>query len=210
MWQIEEHRCVDKQLASAPREILKRYEKCKDIAMLSGPPGLRLIKGLNDEALSGKWDGHRSSRLGSFVAATTLFVYGAVEIVQLIHETLALGVSSKGAKALTLAFIEVVDLFLLGTVLYIIALGLYELFIDDDLRLPEWLAVHDLDDLKNKLTGVVIVVMGVLFLGQVVTWDGRQDLLRYGGAVALVIAALTYFLSQRSRKTKSRKDDAPD
>jgi len=46
------------------REILKRYEKWKDIAMLSGPPGLRLIRGFNDEALSGKWDGHRSSRLG--------------------------------------------------------------------------------------------------------------------------------------------------
>ena len=147
--------------------------------------------------------------LGSFVAATTLFLYGAVEIVQLIQETFALGVSSKGAKALTLAFIEVVDLFLLGTVLYIVALGLYELFIDDNLRLPEWLAVHDLDDLKNKLTGVVIVVMGVVFLGQVVTWDGQQDLLRYGGGVALVIAALTYFLSQRSRKTKGREDNAP-
>ena len=64
MWRIEEHRRVDKQLSSAPREILKRYEKWKDIAMLSGPPGLRLIKGLNDEALSGEWKGHRSSRLG--------------------------------------------------------------------------------------------------------------------------------------------------
>lgn len=64
MWRIEEHRRVDKDLASAPREILKRYEKWKDIAMLSGPPGLRLIKGFNDEALSGKWQGYRSSRLG--------------------------------------------------------------------------------------------------------------------------------------------------
>lgn len=64
MWRIEEHRRVDKQLASAPREILKRYEKWKDIAMLSGPPGLRLIRGFNDEALSGEWKGHRSSRLG--------------------------------------------------------------------------------------------------------------------------------------------------
>ena len=63
MWRIEEHRRVDKQLASAPREILKRYEKWKDIAMLSGPPGLRLIRGFNDEALSGEWNGHRSSRL---------------------------------------------------------------------------------------------------------------------------------------------------
>ena len=64
MWRIEEHLRVDKQLSGAPREILKRYEKWKDIAMLSGPPGLRLIRGFNDEALSGKWDGHRSSRLG--------------------------------------------------------------------------------------------------------------------------------------------------
>ena len=64
MWRLEEHRRVDKQLSGAPREILKRYEKWKDIAMLSGPPGLRLVQGFNDEALSGKWDGHRSSRLG--------------------------------------------------------------------------------------------------------------------------------------------------
>jgi addiction module RelE/StbE family toxin len=64
MWRIEEHRRVDKQFGSAPREILKRYEKWKDIAMLSGPPGLRLIKGFHDEALAGEWEGHRSSRLG--------------------------------------------------------------------------------------------------------------------------------------------------
>jgi mRNA-degrading endonuclease YafQ of YafQ-DinJ toxin-antitoxin module len=64
MWRIEEHRRVDKQLSAVPREILKRYEKWKDIAMLSGPPGLRQIGGFNDEALFGKWNGYRSSRLG--------------------------------------------------------------------------------------------------------------------------------------------------
>ena len=64
MWRIEEHRRVDKQAASAPKEILKRYEKWKDIATISGPPGLRLIKGFHDEALSGEWEDYRSSRLG--------------------------------------------------------------------------------------------------------------------------------------------------
>jgi addiction module RelE/StbE family toxin len=64
MWQIEEHWRVDRRLSDAPREILKRYEKWKDIAAMSGPPGLRLIKGFHDEALSGKWAGYRSSRLG--------------------------------------------------------------------------------------------------------------------------------------------------
>ena len=65
MWRIEEHRRVDKQLSGrVPQEVLKRYEKWKDIAMLSGPPGFRAIKGFHDEALSGDWKGYRSSRLG--------------------------------------------------------------------------------------------------------------------------------------------------
>jgi addiction module RelE/StbE family toxin len=65
MWRIEEHRNVDKELSSGrvPVEILKRYEKWKDIAMLSGPMGLRAIKGFRDEALFGEWKGFRSSRL---------------------------------------------------------------------------------------------------------------------------------------------------
>lgn len=65
MWDIEEHRRVDKQLSSSvPIEDLKRYEKWKDIARISGPAGLRAIKGFHDAALSGEWKGHRSSRLG--------------------------------------------------------------------------------------------------------------------------------------------------
>ena len=65
MWQIEEHRRVDKQLSGAvPIEFLTGYEKWKDIAGISGPQGLRVIKGFHDEALSGVWKGHRSSRLG--------------------------------------------------------------------------------------------------------------------------------------------------
>ncbi|HEX5640347.1 MAG TPA: type II toxin-antitoxin system mRNA interferase toxin, RelE/StbE family [Burkholderiaceae bacterium] len=64
MWRIDEYRRVDRQLAGAPIEILKRYEKWKDIAAVSGPSGLRLIKGFRDEALAGQWKGHRSSRLG--------------------------------------------------------------------------------------------------------------------------------------------------
>jgi hypothetical protein len=41
----------------SPLEVLKRYEKWKDIVRLSGPPGVRLIKGFHDEVLAGKWKG---------------------------------------------------------------------------------------------------------------------------------------------------------
>jgi len=64
MWMIYEQRNVPKQLRSLPIDILKRYEKWKDIVSISGPHGLRMIKGFHDESLRAEWKGHRSSRLG--------------------------------------------------------------------------------------------------------------------------------------------------
>ena len=64
MWEIYEHQSLTKKLSRLPLEVLKRYEKWKDIVYISGSEGLRLIKGLRDESLKGQWQGHRSSRLG--------------------------------------------------------------------------------------------------------------------------------------------------
>ena len=64
MWQILEHRNVLRRVRKMPTQVLKRYEKWKDIVQLSGPEGLRLIRGFDDELPRGDWKGHRSSRLG--------------------------------------------------------------------------------------------------------------------------------------------------
>jgi uncharacterized membrane protein YqhA len=56
--------------------------------------------------------------------------------------------------------------------------------------------------LKEKLVGVIIVVMAVLFLGKLEGWDGKTDLLNPGVSIAVMIAALTYFISQK-KKSKS-------
>ena len=63
MWKIYEHKSALKGFKSLPIDILKRYEKWKDIVAISGPTGLKQIKGFNDEALRGEWKGYRSSRL---------------------------------------------------------------------------------------------------------------------------------------------------
>lgn len=81
MWRIEEHRKVEKQLEAVPKDILARYEKWLDIAMISGPPGLRAIKGFRDEALSGEWKGHRSSRL----SLQYRIIYRVVAVEQLFQ-----------------------------------------------------------------------------------------------------------------------------
>ena len=63
MWEVWEHRRVARRVQRLPVEILKRYEKWKDVVRISGPQGLKQIRGFNDEALLGDWKGHRSSRL---------------------------------------------------------------------------------------------------------------------------------------------------
>ena len=93
-----------------------------------------------------------------------------------------------------LYFIEIFDLFLLGTVMLIMALSLYELFIDADVKVASRLNIQTFDDLKTNLVSVVIAVMAVTFLGQIISWDGETQLLGIGVAAALVIAALNFYL----------------
>src|SRR5262249_11885212 len=89
---------------------------------------------------------------------------------------------------------EIFDLFLLGTVMLIMALSLYELFFDSDLKLPARLEIHTFEDLKSNLVTVVIVVMAVTFLRPIVSLNGEAELFSFCLVVALVIAALNFYL----------------
>jgi mRNA-degrading endonuclease RelE of RelBE toxin-antitoxin system len=77
VWSILEHKSVAKALKKAPKQVRERYEFWKNVIRHSGPEGLRALSGIghngpegpraitgfNDEALSGQWEGFRSSRL---------------------------------------------------------------------------------------------------------------------------------------------------
>lgn len=63
MWQILEHKRLERRFKTLPVDVLKRYEKWKDIVSISGPVSLGLIRGFRDETLGGQWKGYRSSRL---------------------------------------------------------------------------------------------------------------------------------------------------
>lgn len=137
---------------------------------------------------------------GSFLAGAAMLLSGGITLMKLLAETLLYGtIGGKQAKLLALGLIESVDLFLLGTVFYITSLGLYELFIDDTIELPGWLAIHTLDDLKNKLAGVIVVIMAVIFLGHVVNWHGEPEIIYLGASIALVVSALTWFLGPKRK-----------
>ena len=59
MWEICEHRDAIKKLGSLLTDVLKWYEKWKDIVSISGPERLGHIRGFRDEALRGEWKGCR-------------------------------------------------------------------------------------------------------------------------------------------------------
>ncbi|HFD38690.1 MAG TPA: YqhA family protein [Anaerolineae bacterium] len=145
--------------------------------------------------------------VSTFILSVVTFVQGAVMTVRMIMITLGLTplAGEVSEKEMTVETIQIVDVFLLATVFYIIALGLYALFIDENLPMPAWLEFHTFDDLKANLVGVIVVALSVLFLGKVIAWKGGVDFLFFGGAIALVIFALSYFLSLVKRKGKTTK-----
>lgn len=133
--------------------------------------------------------------IGTFLASAAILIDAGLAVVNIVFETFAQRTFTiEVIKHVAVEFIESIDLFLLGTVLYIISLGLYELFIDDLLPMPRWLVISSFDDLKERLLGIVIVLLAVSFLGFVVAWDGNTNILALGVAVGLVLLALSVLL----------------
>ena len=115
--------------------------------------------------------------------------------------------SEKASKTMAVAIIEIIDLFLVGTVSYIAAIGLYKLFIaQEDVELPVRLKIRNLQDLENKIIGVIIAALAVAFLGQAAGPYDPNALLGYGGGIALVIAALAFFMDRSEKSAKSEDE----
>jgi uncharacterized membrane protein YqhA len=150
--------------------------------------------------------------VSTLLAAALVMLYGTVQIVTFVVELVRHGsISNQWGAELRLTVIEAVDLFLIGTVLFVIAVGLYQLFFTSMMPLPRWLLVQDVGDLERKLIGLVITVLSVVFLGQIVTWDGQRDLLGFGVGIGAVIAALTFFLrhERRTPPPQGREQEQP-
>ena len=76
----------------------------------------------------------------------------------------------------------------------VVGIGLYSLFISGNLPVPDWLRTTHVDELKYKLTGIIAVMLGVLFLEQVFSWGSDRDLMPLGIGIPAVILALSYFI----------------
>ena len=127
--------------------------------------------------------------LSLLIASFTAFAWGTIKTVT----TTLLVIRSLGTdSSITLELIEIIDIFLISTTILIFAASLYELFIGK-LDLPEWMLAHNLYELKNKLSSMIVLVMAVKFLQKLIDIKDGTELLQRGIAVAVVSAALIAF-----------------
>lgn len=102
--------------------------------------------------------------------------------------------------------VEIVDGYLLATVLLIFSLGLYELFISkidvaaDSRTAVNVLIINSLDDLKNRLAKVILMILIVRFFEFAIRmkFSTALDLLYLAGGIALLGLAL--YLSHEADK----------
>ena len=104
--------------------------------------------------------------------------------------------------------IGAVDLYLIAVVMFIFAFGLYELFISDIDEAKEHadgehqlLAIHNLDQLKDKIAKVIVMVLVVNFFQRVLHTKFATPLEMLYFALAITALAVgLYFLGKVGKK----------
>lgn len=139
--------------------------------------------------------------IASMLGAILLMLQGSVAMVKAIIDTVWLGISLKENIVYVLT---AVDAILLGTVLLVIAYGLYELFVDTKIVVPAWLQVRDLDDLKSKLIGVVVAIIAVVFVGVLVDSNRASDVISYGVGAGALVTGLAFFAYATKKSDKEK------
>ena len=146
--------------------------------------------------------------VGLLIAAAGFFVFGGFNLIKLLLDAMLHGVDAHGTVPFEVEVVEYVHTFLIGTVLYITAVGFYQLFIDE-IKFPGWLKIDSTEELETNLIGVTVVVLAVHFMGIVFT-DDPEYLLEFGIGIAAPIAALALFVGLRTWSTnitRKREDE---
>jgi uncharacterized membrane protein YqhA len=157
--------------------------------------------------------------VSSLVAGFAVFFMATVDVYYLVMHLVGYadpGLAQSARKTLNVEtvshIIGVVDGFLLATVMLIFSLGLYELFISDidpargSKASSRVLVIHDLDDLKNRLAKVIVMMLFVGFFERAmkVQIAGASDLLYAGGSIAMIGLAL--FLMHKAESHPQPKE----
>ena len=132
--------------------------------------------------------------IGIGIISVVLFVYGFLLSLYGVYIAITdFTLDIHLVKEYLSSSIQIIDIFLIATVFYLMSLGLYELFIAKA-PLPGWVEIRDLDDLKTKLLGLTVIALAVIFLGTALTMTTTTSILEFGAAVAFMVVAISAYL----------------
>jgi uncharacterized membrane protein YqhA len=144
-------------------------------------------------AVSSKWL-FSLAVIGTGIICAILFIYGfLLSISSVYYAIVGFSFEMHTVQEFLARAIEIIDIFLVATVFYLISMGLYELFIAKA-PLPGWVEIRTLDDLKTKLLGLIVIALAVIFLGAALTLSKGLSILEFGAAVAVIIIAISAYL----------------
>jgi uncharacterized membrane protein YqhA len=161
--------------------------------------------------------------IGSLLAGFAIFYMATVDVANLFLHALHYadsGLTDEARKALhdsTVSHIvEVVDGYLLATVMLIFSLGLYELFISDidqahgSKASSKILVIGSLDDLKSRLAKVILMILIVTLFEEAINMKLTTplDLVYLGASITLI--ALALYFSHAAEPDHEKKEDSPD
>ncbi len=165
-----------------------------------------------------------SAVVGSLVAGFVIFYMATVDVYFLFQHALHYADASltdEARKALhdsTVSHIvEVVDGYLLATVMLIFSLGLYELFISDidqahgSKASSKILVINNLDDLKGRLAKVILMIMIVTLFEEALHMklETALDLVYMGASITLIALAL-YFSHAAEHGSAAVNEESSD
>ena len=141
----------------------------------------------------------------SILSALTLIVIGSWDIIEaVIFYNPLFDASISSNNELLFKLISAIDLFLIGIVLLIFGFGIYELFVSEidfaNAKFSEsTLKIRDLDQLKNKIIKVIIIVLIVKFFEKVLKFSENfttpMDILYFG--LSIISICVGYYLINR-------------
>ncbi len=141
--------------------------------------------------------------VSSLISALVLFLVGLYEVFHLLYLFAAEYSYQDFYAKLLSVIIASVDLFLIGTFLLVFALGLYELFIskidpaENDPLGQRVLVIKNLEDLKEKLGRLVIMVLIVSFFKQVLHLQYKSPLETLYIAFGVLLIALALYFTHK-------------
>jgi len=161
--------------------------------------------------------------IGSLLAGFAIFYMATVDVVNLFMHAMHYadsGLTDQARKALhdstVTHIVEVVDGYLLATVMLIFSLGLYELFISDidqahgSKASSKILVISSLDDLKSRLAKVILMILIVTLFQEAINMKLTTplDLVYLGASIALI--ALALYFSHAAEPDHANGPDKPD